>query len=100
MLPGDADCDGWTDASEVIIGTDPNDRCRDGPSDDAYPADFDRNGIVNAFDVLTGIGPVFGKTNGDADWVSSGGRRADLDLNGIVSAFDVLRMSAHIGHMC
>ena len=97
---GDTDCDSWTDGQEYTIGTDFRDHCPDRQNDDAYPADFDRNRIVNVFDILTGIGPVVGKTANDQRWVSSGGQRADLDVNNIVNVFDILRMSAHIGYIC
>ena len=109
MPPGDSDCDSWTNSQEggigsldpATLGTDPNDDCPDNTSDDAYPADFDKNRIVNVFDILTGLGPQVGKTSLDPGWVPTG-KRANLDTpsNQIVNVFDILRLSAHIGYIC
>jgi len=97
---GDGDCDSWTDGEESTIGTDPSDSCPNSSTHDAYPADFDKNRVVNVFDLLGGFALTLSKTSMDPDWLSSGGQRADLDLNNLVNVFDILRMSSHLGYVC
>ncbi|MCH7577215.1 MAG: hypothetical protein IH822_05415 [Chloroflexi bacterium] len=48
----DPDGDDWTNLAEFSIGTDPCDACSDVPSDDAWPADTDANGIILGNDVF------------------------------------------------
>ncbi len=52
--PGNDDCDGdgWMDGVEAnFIGTDPLDACRDDPSDDAWPADINNDGVSDITDI-------------------------------------------------
>ena len=100
LIPAnDSDCDGWSNPSEGTIGTDPTDPCPDDAFDDAYPADFDMNKVVNVFDILT-MAPVLGKYSAQPDWEASGGPRKDLDLNGAVNVFDILTLAPHLGYFC
>lgn len=48
----DKDCDGWTDDEESYIGTDPEDDCPDGSSDDAWPPDFNNSSAVTSADLV------------------------------------------------
>jgi len=48
----DSDGDGFTDAVETYIGTDPFDSCPDDPTDDAWPPDIDKDMRVTIGDVL------------------------------------------------
>jgi hypothetical protein len=49
---GESDCDGFTDADELFIGTDELDDCTDKPGDDeAWPPDFDASGKVTSGDL-------------------------------------------------
>jgi CSLREA domain-containing protein len=52
----DSDTDGWSDAAEGVIGTDPLDACRDDPSDNAWPPDFNNDSFVDISDVSTVTG--------------------------------------------
>jgi len=48
----DGDGDGWSDAAETMIGTDPLDNCPDDPSDNAWPADINNSGFSDMFDIV------------------------------------------------
>ena len=49
----DSDNDGWSDAAEAIIGTDPLDDCADDPTDDANPADINNDTFFDIGDIVT-----------------------------------------------
>ena len=50
--PIDSDGDGFSDADEEFIGTDPFDDCADVPVDDAWPPDLNNDQRVNLMDIL------------------------------------------------
>src|SRR5438309_2237655 len=54
--PLDTDGDGFSDALENTLGTDPNDACPDNANDAAWPPDLNNNRAVDITDVamLTG----------------------------------------------
>ncbi len=102
---GDTDCDGWTDADEGTIGTDPTDDCPDDPTDDAWPSDFDMNAVVNLADLFNVLPPYFGSspsnpdTNGDTvpDWSP----RRDLVPDGFINLADVFMvLPPYFGSSC
>jgi plastocyanin len=48
----DSDADGWSDAAEVAIGTDPADRCADNAADNAWPADINNDTFSDISDIV------------------------------------------------
>ncbi len=52
MFKADFDGDGWSDAREQHIGTDPLDDCPDHSGDDAWPPDLDNDKYVTITDIL------------------------------------------------
>jgi Bacterial TSP3 repeat len=47
--PADTDGDGWSDASEAMIGTNPNQRC----GVNAWPPDITNDGLVDINDIAS-----------------------------------------------
>jgi hypothetical protein len=47
----DNDGDGWSDAAETVIGTDPYDACADSVVDDAWPADINNDTFIDTADI-------------------------------------------------
>ena len=93
----DCDGDGWTDFSEVtFIGTDPEDDCADGPSDAAFPVDFDNDTFITSAD-LSAVAAVIGQA------VPPAPARIDIDPDppdlGITSG-DLSQVAALIGQGC
>jgi titin len=76
---GDSDCDGFTDADEANIGTDPDSPC--GAS--AWPPDFDSNTAINTTDVFQVLPPTFGSS------VPPVSPRRDLHPSGVINTTDV-----------
>jgi hypothetical protein len=99
---GDEDCDGFTDAVEGVVGTDPGDACPDwigGPGacpglgcdgDDCWPADLDVNRMVDILDILLYKPALSGPYD----------RRYDLDASGEVNVLDILLYKAFVGTSC
>jgi len=75
---GDDDCDGWTTADEISIGTDPNLAC-------SWPPDFDDSHRVDVFDLNFLRPPVFFSTALDAAYSA----RLDLNPDGRIDIFDL-----------
>ena len=93
---GDSDCDGWTDTSEVTIGTDPLDDCPDGPSDAAWPVDFDNDTFVTSSD-LGSVAGVIGQA------VPPAPARNDIDPDPpdlAITSGDLSQVAARIGQGC
>ena len=84
----DADYDGFTDVDEAAIGTDVSAGCPDGPAHDAWPSDFDMNGVVNITDVFQVLPPYFGTSTGDPNY----SERRDLVPDGVINITDVFRV--------
>ena len=75
----DTDSDGFTDAQEEAIGTDPNSPCPVNPSHAAWPPDINNDRVVNDTDA-----------NLIADQIGSqAASRYDLNTDGIVNVDDV-----------
>ena len=87
--PGDGDCDGWTDADEGIMGTDPNSRCGGANS---WPANMNNDGSsanqVDIFDVNALAPPVFFSVGPGPPYQA----RFDLKPDGVIDIFDLTRM--------
>ena len=93
--PGDSDCDGWTDALELLIGTDPNVACDNGAGLPDWPPDFEDNKIVDIFDVSAMAPPrFFASSSSGPPWVNDPNPllytvRHDLTADGTIDIFDV-----------
>jgi uncharacterized protein YkwD len=92
---GDADCDGWTNSSELFLETDRFDACADSTaandeSFDAWPPDFDDNRNVDLTDVLA-LKPYINVQYS---------ARHDLDTNGALDILDVLQLKNYFGDSC
>ena len=85
---GDDDCDGWTTADEVFIGTNPNLAC----STDNWPPDFNGDHRVDIFDVSFLAPPVFFSTAPGPPYTV----RLDLNADGRIDIFDVTLMAPPI----
>jgi hypothetical protein len=90
----DSDDDGFTNATEIYLGTDPFDSCPDGPSDSAWPLDIDNDAVISVTgDVLNFRGRI-GATPGEPNWW----QRVDLDGDGAITVVgDVLLYRGKIG---
>ncbi len=95
--PGDGDCDGFSDADEGTIGTDPADNCPDDPADDAWPSDFDMNTVINLGDVFNVLPPYFGTSPPDPNYSV----RRDLVPDGVINLGDVFMvLPPYFGSSC
>jgi hypothetical protein len=79
----DDDDDGFTDAIELYVATDPLDDCSDDPSDAAHPMDMDNDRFINTVDVQQYKGKIPSAVTTPAL------QRLDLDGSGIVNINDV-----------
>jgi hypothetical protein len=100
----DDDADGFTDAIEATLPTDPLDRCRNGSGatrSDAWGLDQDLNASVTVVgDVLKYSGKIGASVSGTppTSWALS---RLDLDGNRSITVVgDVLKYSGKIGGSC
>jgi hypothetical protein len=97
--PDDPDDDGdaFTDAIEAYLPTDSCDACPDGPTDDAWPLDVNKNGQISVVgDVLNFRGRI-GATPGAPNWW----QRLDFNADGLISVVgDVLMYRGRIGETC
>jgi len=93
----DSDGDGFYDAVEAYLGTDPLDNCPDSPTDDAWPLDIDMNGDLSVTgDVFNYIGRI-GATPSSPNWWG----RLDFDMDGSLSVTgDVFLYIHRIGEKC
>jgi hypothetical protein len=93
----DQDGDGFSDAREAYLGTDPLDACRDDPSDAAWPLDVNNDGQVSVVgDVLNFRGRI-GAMPGAPSWW----QRLDFNADGQISVVgDVLLYRGLIGETC
>ncbi len=86
--PVDSDSDGFSNADEDSIGTNPFLAC--GP--DNWPPDINGDQIVDIFDVNLLAPPAFFSETGDPDYTA----RRDIDPDGIIDIFDVNLMAPPI----
>jgi hypothetical protein len=88
----DSDNDGWTDAAETTIGTDPALAC----GNEAWPADINNDGVSDISDI-TAVGGSFGKS------VPPAPARHNLapdPPDGVVDISDILRVGSLFGKNC
>jgi hypothetical protein len=88
---GDDDCDGFSTADEIAIGTDPASACATTAAagdeePDAWPPDLDDNQAVNVTDLAKLLPPYFGTT------VPPTPARRDLAPNGAITISDVTKV--------
>ena len=96
--PLDSDSDGFTDAVELYLGTDPLDACPDNDTDDAWPLDMNKDTFATMADVFKYAGRI-GSTGGpppSPNWL----KRLDLDMNNFITMADVFKYSGKIGSKC
>ena len=100
--PGDSDCDGFTNANEAQIGTDPSLDCHldstahNEALPDRWPVDFNDDRRANTIDVGSYV-PRLGAVSGvDPEYAI----RFDLTFNGIINVIDVGRFVAFLGKSC
>jgi hypothetical protein len=94
----DSDFDGFSDAREAFMGTDPNDRCTDhnGGPQDPWPADLNQTQNVDILDVLQLKDPF-----GDPPNTGEHDVRFDLDASGgAINILDVLQLKNVFNAVC
>jgi len=94
--PPDTDGDGWSDAAEAVIGTDPLDDCPDDAADNAWPADFNNDGLSDISDIAA-LGGSFGKS------VPPASARYDIapdPPDGFVDISEIARLGSFFGKSC
>ncbi len=89
----DTDSDGFTDAVEVAIGTDPNSSCSLTSGTDAFPPDINADGIVNIVNDIIPTASHFGAKSTDSDWQQT--RRYDMNGDTEVTIADILLVASH-----
>ena len=93
----DSDGDGFSDALEIYLGTDPLDACPDDPSDSAWPLDINNDGAIAVTDDVFAFNGHIGATPGDPYWW----QRLDLDGDGMIAVTgDVFLYRDTIGKTC
>ena len=91
----DTDCDGFADAVETYVGTDPLDNCSDDAADAANPLDMNNSGIITTGDV----GPYYrGKIPLAVE--NSTLQRLDLNVSGTVTIADTQNYRGKIPSAC
>jgi hypothetical protein len=95
--PADGDCDGFSDATEVSVSTDPSDACgfETGPPGYSltWPPDLVESNTVSVTDVLA-LKPLFGQA------VSPPNNRFDIAPSGTISISDILTLKPFFGKVC
>jgi len=91
LLDDDDDNDGFTDAVELGVGTDPLLFC----GVDAWPPDFNNDATVNVIDIIAFRGSVM-STAGEARYTA----RFDLNIDDRIDIIDVLAMRPFIMRSC
>ncbi len=83
----DPDCDGFEDATEAFLSTDPGVACDDGLGLPDWPPDFDDSRAIDIIDVLA-LKPVFGAISVRHDLDASGGTVNILDVLALKPVFN------------
>src|SRR4029453_720416 len=90
----DTDGDGWSDAAEAIIGTDPSRKC--GPN--AWPPDINSDGHV---DIIRDISPVAGEFGKNVPQAPARYDIAPDPPNGLIDVIgDISRLAGLFGQSC
>jgi hypothetical protein len=93
----DDDCDGFSSAQELIMGTDANSSCGHSTElelSESWPVDFVGTDHINIADVLA-LKPVFGDSI-----PPDPSQRFDLVADGEINIADVLAIRPFFGHSC
>jgi subtilisin family serine protease len=91
----DSDEDGFSNATEIYVGTDPLDSCPDDPDDDAWPPDINMDTVVDTSDAL-----LFLDALPSSQGAPSYTPRLDLSPDGAIDVFDALTFLAHLPSAC
>jgi subtilisin family serine protease len=92
--PGDdSDGDGFTDAAEIYIGTDPFDSCA--PPEDAWPPDTNDDTYVNVLDLFLFV-PHLATSVGDANY----DRRFDTNTDDAINVLDLFVLVPFLDSQC
>jgi len=96
----DTDGDGYTDAAEAFIGTDPLRDCNEtttanDETTDAWPPDFNDDTAVGIADIVL-LRAAYGSTSGDGVY----DRRFDLTADGGIDIADIVELRAVYGSAC
>ena len=91
---GDSDCDGFTDAGEASVGTDPADPCAHTPdahdeADDRWPADFDDDQTVDILDIVQLTPPAFNTSPPNPNYSV----RKDIAPDGAINILDIVHLT-------
>ena len=92
-----SDEDGFMDAVEVYLGTDPLDNCPDDPSDDAWPLDTNMDRFVTVVGDVTSYRDRIGADPDSVEW----SQRLDLNEDRFITVVgDVLMYNGMAGKSC
>lgn len=80
-MQGDDDNDGFSNSVELLMGTNPNKKCADSATDEAWPVDTNNNQAINGGDVSKIVPYVSGLLGYN--------KRYDLNLDGLNNKADV-----------
>jgi hypothetical protein len=86
----DDDDDGWSDAAEGFMRTDPLNACPLDAYHDAFPPDINNDGTVNVLDIMRYRGPIHGVYD----------QRYDLNVDGTVNVLDLTAYRSVLGFTC
>jgi hypothetical protein len=103
LLVNDSDCDGFTQAREIYLTTEPTKHCaasttaNNEPPPDFWPLDMNDSRQINTVDVGAFVGKL-GLDNTEAGWTA----RLDLSqsANGIINTVDVGMYVGRLGNLC
>jgi len=94
---GDGDADGFIDAIELYLGTDPVDSCPDNPSDDAWPPDKNMDTFVTVVGDILDYAGTMGKDVATYPEL----QRRDLNMDGYITVVgDVRIYQDRMGKSC
>jgi hypothetical protein len=93
----DSDSDGFTDAVEAYLGTDPLDACPDDPTDDAWPLDVNMDTAITVVGDALNFRDRIGAAPGAIEWW----QRLDLNADSAITVVgDALLYRGMIGESC
>jgi len=97
VFSGHSDEDGFSDAIEVYLGTDPLAACPDNSTDDAWPLDVDMSKDISVTGDIWSYNERLGATPGQPNWW----QRLDLDQSGDISVTgDIFMYRGKLGMTC
>jgi hypothetical protein len=97
----DIDGDGWSNASEVIIGTDRVDPCPENTSDHAWPPDVNNDNFVDVIGDISTVAGEFGKSVGPPPNAPARYDVAPDPPDGVIDVIsDITRIAGLFGQSC